>query len=301
MDFEFPAIDIPSIAEALRIMNWRVSHASRLLPDIRKASVSLEETIRNSNYIDVSVSNHEVIALKQSVHNLERSFEVAISEVQRKIALLEIALRRKISIPPILSTADDISVAFGIAVDNPYIARIDWPLAEMVLERFLFLWTAELVTVDLMTVDSVFGNKVWEANEFYGNMVELLKGGDRWRVQKSLEVLSKLVDKDGDYSLSLGNEFFESLASIVLQPEQAIFIDKERVWIHLIAKNQNKPIDQDISRLINSFLYSRKEETTVTKYIVDTIHGFINQKVGIHENCIYLSDAPNVPLALVRL
>jgi hypothetical protein len=76
---------------------------------------------------------------------------------------------------------------------------------------------------------------------------------------------------------------------------------KQREWIHLISKNQNKSIDHDISRLINSFLYSRKEETTVTKYIVDTIHGFINQKVGIHENCIYLSDAPNVPLALVRL
>lgn len=71
-------------------------------------------------------------------------------------------------------------------MDNPYIARFDWPLAEMVLERFLFLWTAELITVDLMTVNSVFGNKVWEAYKFYGNMVELLKWGDRWRVQKSL-------------------------------------------------------------------------------------------------------------------
>lgn len=93
MDFGFPAIDFPSIAEGLRIMNWRVSHASRLLPDIRKASISLVKTIRVSNFVDLSVSNHEVIALKQSVHNLERSFEVAISEVQRKIALFETALR----------------------------------------------------------------------------------------------------------------------------------------------------------------------------------------------------------------
>jgi hypothetical protein len=94
----------------------------------------------------------------------------------------------------------------------------------------------ELVTVDLMIEDSVFDKEVWEANEFYRNMVTLLKRGDRWRVLNSLEIISKLVDKDGECSLSLGSGFFESLASIISQPEQAIFVDKEREWIHLIAK-----------------------------------------------------------------
>jgi hypothetical protein len=299
MDCEFPAIDIPSVAEALRVMRFEISHASGFLLNMRKALVSLEETIRNSNYVDVSVSNHEVIALKQSVQNLECSLEVAISEIQGKTSSLETAMERKIIIPGTLSTADDISVAFDIAVDNPQ-NKVNWPLAEMVLERFSFLWAEELSTVDFVIENSVFGKEVWKANRFYSNMVELLEGADRWRVRKSLEILSKLVDMDGDCDLSLSNGFFESLASIILQPEQAIFVDKERVWIHLIAKNQNKTIDQGISRLINSFLYSRKEEIKIVGNVMNIIYISTYKRNGIR-NCIHLSQAESIPKALVSI
>jgi hypothetical protein len=70
---------------------------------------------------------------------------------------LETSLRRKLKIPATLSTADDISVAFHIAI-NP--RQIDWPLAEAVLERFSFLWTEELATVDYNGEGSVFGKAV---------------------------------------------------------------------------------------------------------------------------------------------
>jgi hypothetical protein len=49
-------------------------------------------------------------------------------------------LSRNAIIPTTLSTADDVSVALHIAVSGP---KINWYSAELVLERFLFLWNEE--------------------------------------------------------------------------------------------------------------------------------------------------------------
>jgi hypothetical protein len=93
----------------------------------------------------------EATTLKQSANNLE----LAISELQDRMISHEFSLRgRNAIIPSTLSTADDIAVAFHIAVNSPV---IDWPLAEMVLERYLFLGTKGLDVNENIFVDNVIG------------------------------------------------------------------------------------------------------------------------------------------------
>jgi hypothetical protein len=162
MDSKFSAVDIPSIAEELCNMRNALSHASQAFTYIDKASISLEETIRNSNYVDMSVY-HEVNALKQSARNLEHNLKISISEVREKFVSLEIALRRNTRIPANLSTADDISVAFNIAVNNR-LGSINWPLAEVVLERYLTFQSDNFATVDNNVVDH--DKSVWYTNNF---------------------------------------------------------------------------------------------------------------------------------------
>jgi hypothetical protein len=58
---------------------------------------------------------------------------------------LEEVFNNNAKTPAILSTAGDISAAFHIAVND---SEIDWPFAEKVLERFLFLCTEEQATVN---------------------------------------------------------------------------------------------------------------------------------------------------------
>jgi hypothetical protein len=94
MDTKFSAIKIPSIDMALSDMRSGIVMTLRVLAKIRDASISLEETTKNSNYVDVSV-HHEVIALKLSAHNLERSLDLPIIDsgkdrITRNIAEKEI-------------------------------------------------------------------------------------------------------------------------------------------------------------------------------------------------------------------
>jgi hypothetical protein len=131
------AIDIPSITAALNVMKKEFLNASLLLIEIQDASISLENVIQNSHYVDLT-AHHEAGALKQSVDK----FEVAIHEVQERMTSLEIILKSKVIIPAILSTADDISTAFHIAVNDP---EIDWSFAEALLERYLFLFQEDLI------------------------------------------------------------------------------------------------------------------------------------------------------------
>jgi hypothetical protein len=164
-------------------------------------------------------------------------------------------LNKSALIPSILSTADDISTAFHIAVNGPETTLscpdIGWSFAEAVLERFSFLWTKELETVGDNVNKSTFGKAVWQ-NNFGSNMVKLLNGGDCWRLRKSLELLVEMVGDACDLPVSV--EIFESLAPILLQP------DEDVEWAYLIAKNQKIAVDHGTLRLINSFLYSRKEK-----------------------------------------
>lgn len=112
--------------------------------------------IQNSNFVD-EIAHHEATALNQSAHNLE----VAVSKMQ------EVMLSKVAEFPAILSTADDISVVFNIAVNG---SEINWPLAEMVLDRYVFLWTGEIKSVDDIIVgDNDFIITVWKNNDFESN------------------------------------------------------------------------------------------------------------------------------------
>jgi hypothetical protein len=68
---DFSVINIPRLAAALSVLEREILNASLLLPKMQVASISLEETIKNSQFIK-SKSNvlEEATALKQSVRNL---------------------------------------------------------------------------------------------------------------------------------------------------------------------------------------------------------------------------------------
>jgi hypothetical protein len=286
----FSAIKIPSIDAALSVMSSEILNASLLLPKIQEAAISLEEIIRNSHFVDVS-ARHEATALKDSALRLE----FAIFEIQERMSSLEEALRSNAIIPAILSTADDISTAIRIAVCSP---GIDWPFAEVVLQRFSFLWTEEQATLTNNTIKP-FRNAVWHSHNFLGDITEILRGGDCWRVRKSLEMIQNIV-RDAPLN-GYSADIFDSLASIILQPPISLLEDAQMKWIYLIARNQKKTIGNDIPRLINSFLYSRKGETAIVVSILDIIHSIIHEEIFSVENCDVLSDALKIPGALVMI
>lgn len=79
---------------------------------------------------------------------------------------LEIILNRKVIIPAILSTADDMSAAFHIAVNGP---EIDWPFAEALLEKFSFLWNDDLILRDILTT-----LETWKLKKQFGRIMILI-------------------------------------------------------------------------------------------------------------------------------
>jgi hypothetical protein len=293
------ANEIPSIEEALRVMRSGLIHASEYLSEMQDASISLEAIILNSSNVDLS-AHHEATAMRLSAHNI---IDLAMSEIEERITSLEVILNRKAVIPTVLSTANDVSVAFHIAVNN---SEIDWPFAEFVLERFSFLWTKEKAMIHNKVEDSVFRQDVWYNNNFDDNMVKLLQEGDCWRVRKSLNLIDEIVDDADDLTVSV--DIFNSLACILLQPMQSPEEYEERKWVHLIVKNQDKPINQDTSRLIDSFLFSEEGKVRISCNVLKIITTFINDNTehdedfqGGRSNEDNFIHASIIPKALVEI
>jgi hypothetical protein len=287
-ELDLCAIKIPSVAEAFGILKSEICNANVIFLRIQKTS----HFIQNSNFVD-EIAQHEATALNESAHNLE----LAVSEMQERMISLEVILSKNAIFPATLSTADDVSVAFNIAVNG---SEIDWPLAEMVLERYVFLWTEEVVIVDDIVVgDNDFLITVWENNDFESNIVKLLKGGDCWRVRKSLDLIFGMVWPD-KYTMSLSMEIFDSLAFIILEPTESSPQIGENSSIFLIAKNQKRAIDNDISRLINSFLYSHKKKISISYKALKIIREFVNSE-PFPRNKSHFSNATNIPKALIKI
>jgi hypothetical protein len=207
---------------------------------------------------------------------------------------LKIALSSRVTIPPILSSDDDISLAFLIAVKGP---TIDWAFAKLILKRYLFLATENFDTNDDSDLDtnedgdsfdSNFCGHIWNDNHFDSYVVTLLNGGDCWRVSKSLELLADIASDESD--LTVGIELFDALASIILQPltELSDLEDEEMKWVYLIHKNQANTIDHGILRWINSFLYSRKAKRAIAVNAVRLINTLFND-----EYCEFLMSTMN--------
>lgn len=133
-------------------------------------------------------------------------------------------------------------------------------------------------------------------------MVKFLDGGDCWRLRKSLKLIMALVDPGiSYYDFKVSVEIFNSLASIILQPTRLLLRDDEIKWIYLIAKNQEKEIDQDTIRLINSFLYSRKGVTAITETVQRIIYLNINDKASPEVNGFNFRKSTYIPKALVKI
>jgi hypothetical protein len=291
------AINIPSIAAAVTVMESEILDASELLPKIQEASISLEEIVRNSHFVDIN-AHDEATALKHATHKLE----LTISEIQERMTVLGTLLGKNAVIPPTLSTPDDLSVAFHLAVNGP---KINWPFAEEVLQNFESISTKRFAEVEENDRDFdffSFGQSVWKNNEFDDNIVKLLDGGDCWRLRKSLKLISSLVDPEicnCDFKVSI--DVFDSLASVILHPTRTSLKDDDIKWVHLIAKNQEKAIDQDIIRLINSFLYSRNEKTAITSTTQRIVFLLINNKGSPEVNEFNFRKSTKIPMALVKI
>lgn len=264
------AIDIPSIADALRVMKVEISNATQLLSKLIEASISLEGMIRESNFVEID-ANYEATSLKQSAHN----FELSISDIQERITSLEVVLSRKVVIPATFSTANDISVAFHLAVNS---TNINWPLAEMVLETFFSIG------------NSFTGQDVWGKNNFIGNVAKLLHGINCWQVRKSLGLITNLIKRSSD--IAVGPEMFDALASILV----ALPDDEEMKWAYLIAKNQGWNIDRGILTLINAFIYSRNGNTTIRLNALEIIHALIEEieQRGLDKNIEHFLNSLNI-------
>jgi hypothetical protein len=295
-------IDIPSIATAMRDMKGSIQDVSKSSLLLQEASLSLESVIGGSNFMEIS-AHHEATALKQSAHLLD----VTISKIQERISLLEVALKKKAIVPAILSTADDITVALHIAVNGP---NIDWQCAETVLERLSILWTERLAKEDntLHSFAKIFCNNasfrqyLWLDNCFDSNLVRLFEGGDCWRVRKSLELIHKFVDDAWDMAVS--SKTFDALASIILQKMQSFevqYFNEEWKWAYLIAKNQDCQVDDDILRLINSFLYSRKGKTAIACNVLKIVSAFISDDICGGTNTLNILDSPMIPALVLIL
>lgn len=297
MECNISANEIPSIDKALRTMRSGLIYASQFLSKMQDASISLEAIVLNSHTVDFS-AHHEATAMRLSANNID----LAMSEIEERMTSLEVILNRKAVIPTVLSTADDVSVAFHIAMNSP---KIDWPFAEFVLERFSLLWTEEKAMIHNKVEDSAFRQNVWYNNDFDDNMVKLLQEGDCWKVRKSLELLDEIVEDADDLTVSV--EIFDSLALILLQPMQSSEEYEERKWVYLIMKNQDKPITQDTSRLIDSFLYSEEGKVRISANVLKIITTFINDNTEDDEdfdlgsNKVHFLDASNIPKALVEI
>jgi hypothetical protein len=192
------AIDIPSLATAVSGMENEISKTSSFLPKVQQASIYLEQTIHNSHYVDLS-AYEEATALKQSVHNLE----LAISEIKERMKSLKVILSKKVRISTTLSlsTADDVSAAFHIAVNG---SEIDWPFAEAVLREFAFIRNKDVMDNRGRGREV----KVWRNNDFECNIIKLLRGGDCWRVRKSLQLIRSIFCDAFSSEVMVTTDFF---------------------------------------------------------------------------------------------
>lgn len=284
------ATEIPPIESLLIDMRKALEDFSGLyfnINHIHDVSISLEAAILDSNFVDLS-AYHEATAIKESAG----SIELVMSEINERMKSLEEILNKKAVIPTFLSTTNDLSVAFHMAING---SEIDWPFAEFVLERFLILWTDEKAKVE----DSIFRQNVWNSSNFERNMIRLLQGGDFWRLRKSLKLIHKIID-DTD-SLTVSSKVFNSLASILLCPMRSSDEDVERRWIYLIAKNREMSIDPGICRVINSFPYSQKGEICIAQNVLEIISSFINGDFCEGANEENFSYAEDMPKALVEI
>jgi hypothetical protein len=227
------------------------------------------------------------------------SLQHEINELQNNLRTsLEITQRIKSTI----STADDVSIGFHHAVNSG--PHIDWSFAELVLERYSVLLTEELEMVDNVIINSVFVKLVWMNDIFESNLVNLLKGGDSWRVRKSLKLILQIVGDWRDYDslrdLTVSVNFFDSLAFITLQSKKSSQDDEEMKLVHLIRKKQKNTIPLGILRLINSFLYSRKEKTNIACNALRIISALIDEEISPKGNRVHFTEAPNIPKAIVQ-
>jgi hypothetical protein len=69
----------------------------------------------------------------------------------------------------------------------------------------------------------------------------------------------------------------------------------------LNCKNKEREIDRDVSRLINSFLYSRKERRAITYNALRIMHAFIDQLPHNQAKTVRLWKGENIFEALVKV
>jgi hypothetical protein len=248
--YSLSAIDIPSIASAMRVMNSELSSASLALIRMQTASTNLEEAIRNASLL---TSRHEIADSFQISNQI---FSVAMSELQEKMTFFQEKLSKNTVTPETLSTADDMIVAIHVAVNGPV---INYRLAEMTLHRFECIWYEEMKALEHNRKNrNKFPQAVWTDN-FLGNITKLFKLSENTEIFNFIRLIKDLTDSETCLECSTG--LFDALSLVLLQ-QIALPVSENvhRNWAYLISKNRQVNIDHGIARLVNSFLYSSREK-----------------------------------------
>jgi hypothetical protein len=131
-------------------------------------------------------------------------------------------------------------------------------------------------------------------------MIKLLRGGDCWRVRKSLQLIRAIFCDNINSDFMVTTDFFDALASKLSQPIRSSHEDEETNWVYLIVKNQDKAIDHGISRLINSFLYSPQGKCGMICDALNIMSTFVNIDSPV-KNIIRCLKAPFIPKAFVNI
>lgn len=200
-----------------------------------------------------------------------------------------------------LFTAEDISVAFNLAING---TGMNWTLAEEILERFPLVRESMWDGCDEDGGDddeihegvNFFLGYVWLKNDFDRNVlkvVNLLKGVDSWRANKFLGLIFDTILDQNYVYIEISVEIFDSLASLLLTKD-------ERNWPYLISKNNGWKIDNGLSRLINSFIYSPKDRGELSYNVLEIMTYFTSER-NCKENYINFLNAPNIRKALVKI
>jgi hypothetical protein len=235
--YSLSAIDIPSIASAMRVMISELSSASLALIRMQTASTNLEEAIRNASLL---TSRQEIVDSFQISNQI---FSVAVSELQEKMTFFQEKLSKNTVTPETLSTADDTIVAIHVAVNGPV---INYRLAEITLHRFECIWYEEIKALENNRKNrNKFPQAVWTDN-FLGNITKLFKLSENTEIFNFIRLIKNLTD----VSLECNTGLFDALSLVLLQ-QIALPVSENvhRNWAYLISKNRQVNIDHMIMGL----------------------------------------------------
>jgi hypothetical protein len=217
----------------------------------------LKDAVASETFVKAAIgTNSQQLILEEAA--LECSFQL-LTNVLTEVELGSTVLKQSVKIlivtvPETLSNVQEILTALRLAVCGP---KIDWYLLNKALNSLVALTTRHSIRYPDIQSRRLLMKKVWQTDFFMADVTTILRSGD---VQMSicLEALNTVISQYKD-DLSCSDLFFDPLVDVLWQLKLPAIVQKERLLVHLIARNQSPYIGDDAVRLINDFVYSHKK------------------------------------------